>query len=284
LLIAFYPGETLTIVLKNTTVVGPTPWLAVYNSIGNTGPLETGGDFYNFFVLGLYPASYDPTEPPPGSAASATQEVVTAPPTSVPTSTASAAQPTVSSWGSDYGYPDPDIFQEDLGTFGGGWVSGYFLTESSIAILSIPSFQASGSSVNEFSSAVGRFLNASRKAGMKKVVVDLQQNSGGISLLAFDTFRQFFPTIIPYGGSRLRAHESANVMGDSMTSYFDILDEDDDDYYSLVADEWVSSTRVNAVTGANFSSWFEFFGPHSFNGDTFTTTVNFPRFVLRSSC
>jgi hypothetical protein len=62
-------------------------------------------------------------------------------------------------------------------------------------------------------------------------------------------------------------------MGDSITSYFDSLDEDDDDYYSLVADEWVSSTRVNADTGRNFSSWAEFYGPHPHNGDTFTTTV-----------
>lgn len=199
----FYPGDTITIVRKDAPIIGPTPWLAVYNSIGNTGPLETGGDFYNFFVLGWYPASYDPTAPAPGSSASASasQEIVTATATSAPTTTGSTAQPTVSSWGADYGYPDPDIFQEDLGTFGGGWVSGYLLTNSSVAVLSIPSFQASGSSVNEFSDAVTRFLNASKKAGMKKVVIDLQQNSGGVALLAYDTFKQFFPTILPVSSS-----------------------------------------------------------------------------------
>jgi hypothetical protein len=42
----FYPGETLQIVLENGTTI-TTPWLAIYNSPGPTGPLETGGDFYS---------------------------------------------------------------------------------------------------------------------------------------------------------------------------------------------------------------------------------------------
>lgn len=56
----FYPGDSLTLILENETTIGPDPWLAVYYDPGDTGPLETGGDFYNFFVLGFYPASYDP--------------------------------------------------------------------------------------------------------------------------------------------------------------------------------------------------------------------------------
>lgn len=85
-----------------------------------------------------------------------------------------------------------------------------------------------------------------------------------------------------YGGSRLRAHDAANVMGDTLTSYFDSLTEDDDDFYSLVADEWVSSTRINANTGQNFSSWAEFYGPHAFNGDTFTTTARISHCLITS--
>ena len=46
----FFPGETITFVLENGTQVGPENFIAVYNSPGPTGPLETGGDFYNFFV------------------------------------------------------------------------------------------------------------------------------------------------------------------------------------------------------------------------------------------
>jgi hypothetical protein len=55
----FYPGDTVTFVFENQTSITEY-FLGVYYSQGNTGPLETGGDFFNFFVLGQYPDSYDP--------------------------------------------------------------------------------------------------------------------------------------------------------------------------------------------------------------------------------
>ena len=100
---------------------------------------------------------------------------------------------------------------------------------------------------------------------------DLQQNSGGSALFAFDTFKQFFPTLDHCGGSRLRTHDSVNVMGDILTEYWNSLTQVDDDYYNLAADDWVSLDRINANTNRNFASWAEFYGPWSANGDSFTT-------------
>lgn len=57
--ITFYPGDTITFVLENGTSITE-DFIALFYSPGSTGPLETGGDFYNFFVLNLLPASYDP--------------------------------------------------------------------------------------------------------------------------------------------------------------------------------------------------------------------------------
>ena len=153
-------------------------------------------------------------------------------------------------------------------------MSGYFLRNSSIAVLSIPSFDEAGEAINTFSSTIRTFLNASKDAGMKKVVIDLQSNYGGVALLAFDTFKQFFPTISPYGGSRLRAHASANVMGETITEYWDSLDPTYEDYYNLLANEWVATDLIDANTRQNFSSWAEFYGPHLYNGDNFTTVVS----------
>jgi hypothetical protein len=48
----FYPGDNLTYILENGTEVD-TNWIAIYNYPTDTGALETGGDFYNFFVLGV---------------------------------------------------------------------------------------------------------------------------------------------------------------------------------------------------------------------------------------
>jgi hypothetical protein len=268
----FYPGDTLTFVLENGTKIGPTPWYAEYHSPGPTGPLQTGTDFYNFFVLGLYPESYNPY-------ANFTPATGTNPAT--PSSSAASSirrddttdeETVLNSW-NNLAYPDfPDIAQEDLGTFGGGSVSGYFIDE--LAVLSIPNFIETGLAVGTFSQTIQDFITNSTAAGMKKVVIDVQQNWGGDAFLAFDAFRQFFPNIDPYGGSRLRANSPANVMGQTITSYWqDIDDEEDEDFYKLYTSEWVSSTRLNANTNRTFSSWNESFGPSQKSGDYFTTTV-----------
>jgi len=272
----FYPGDTLTMVLENGTQIGPTPWLAVYNYPGATGPLETGGDFYNFFVLGFYPASYNSTTTDDTSAAtSAAATSAAAASSSFPSAAATSSQaPMQTSWGNP-AYPESaNIFQPDLGTYGGGFISGYFFKDSSIAVLSIPSFQETGLAVNTFSSTIGEFLSASKAAGMEKVVIDLQQNYGGDALLAFDAFKRFFPTLEPFGGSRMRAFHATNAMGEAITDYWDQLTINDTDYYNLVDDEWMASDLINAETGQNFSSWEEFYGPHLFNGDNFTTIVS----------
>ena len=193
----FYPGENITFTLENGTQLGPEPWLAIYNSQGETGPLATGGDFYNFFVLGFYPASLNAGTGSSGEGlnfdqAGAENPLTLESPTnssnasSAATSTLAPATP--SSW-KNVAYPDvPDVAQPDLGT--SGVLTGYFLEDISTAVLSIPSFLAFGESVVTFSDTISESLKRSKNAGMKKVLIDLQQNSGGINLLAVDAFKQ----------------------------------------------------------------------------------------------
>jgi hypothetical protein len=52
----FYEGDSLTFTFANSTPL-ETPWGALYTANHFTGPLTTGADYYNFFVLGLQPAS-----------------------------------------------------------------------------------------------------------------------------------------------------------------------------------------------------------------------------------
>lgn len=183
----FYPGDTYTLTFENGTTLGPQPWLAIYDSPGDTGPLETGGDFYNFFVLGFYPASYfDELNPAEASASASATPTATSAATSV---TPSVSSPAATSWNNS-AYPDhPDVVQEDL-EIGGGVLSGYFLKEKSIAVLSIPSFEEYGDAVETFSTTIQDFIKESLNSGMKKVVIDVQQNSGGGVFLAIDAFKQ----------------------------------------------------------------------------------------------
>lgn len=193
----FYPGENITFTFENGTQLGPEPWVAIYNSQGETGPLATGGDFYNFFVLGFYPASLDvdtisddEESDSGGSDVEQTQTVGSLTNTSSTGSSASSpsASATPASWSSS-AYPSfPDVAQADLGNT--GVLTGYFLKDISTAVLSIPSFLAFGDAVVTFSDTIGEFLRRSKKAGMKKVLIDLQQNAGGINLLAVDAFKQ----------------------------------------------------------------------------------------------
>ncbi|KAI9709404.1 MAG: hypothetical protein M1812_007681 [Candelaria pacifica] len=265
--LTFYPGETITIAFENGTQLDPAPWLAYYDSLGPTGPLATGGDFYNFFVLGFYPDSYDPDAPDPCAASDGSSN------DTIPTNTTSGnAIPTATSWPNS-SYPSTaDIFQPNLYPFGGGFVTGYFLEEISTAVLSIPTFSMSENDTQTFSDTIGRFLNSSHAAGLKHILIDLQANSGGDTLLAVDTFKHFFPANDTFRGSRLRAHPMADVLGNTFTNYFTSNEAPTSEVYNaLAANAWVATDRLNAATGQNFSSWGELFGPHTYNGDSFTT-------------
>lgn len=206
----------------------PVPWLATYSIPYDTPPIYNGKDFYDFFVLvDLYPnldngssvaattnlpsaatptASYDTSTTEPFSTAlpAAATTTPSSPPSGVPTSSA-VPEPTPGGWlGSSY--PEsPDVVQPDLGLVGGGVLTGYFLNESSIAVLSIPSFELNREAVSSFSATVGEFLRRSQTAGLKKVVIDVQQNGGGDTLLATDTFKQVGTFCIDLTSSTLTA-------------------------------------------------------------------------------
>ncbi|KAI0965274.1 hypothetical protein F4678DRAFT_339509 [Xylaria arbuscula] len=287
----FYPGDTITWTFENGTSLTE-EFIGIYLSQGPTGPLQTGGDFYNFFVLGFYPADFDPygnsndgdeTEDSSSGDGESTTSMIATSSAPSPSSTA-PPQVTMTGWNNS-AYPStPDVAQEDLGTFGGGFLSGYFLRESFIAVLSIPSFDEYGDALKTFQSTVNEFILKAKLAGMKKVVIDVQQNVGGQPLLAIDAFQRFFPNIQPFAGSRMRAHYSADVMGTVDTTFFDNLTSGDPYYTSLIpayydplsANEWVVTDRIDATTGQNFSSWSAFYGPNNtYNGDGFTNVQRY---------
>ncbi|KAG9233080.1 hypothetical protein BJ875DRAFT_442555 [Amylocarpus encephaloides] len=259
----FYTADTTTIKLENGTRLDD-HWRAIYLNAGDPSPLRTGGDFYNFFVLG-----YRPT-PDQANNASPTEPTETI----SPTITASL-QATQTSWNNP-AYPShPDVFQTDIGTFGGGFLTGYFLPNSSLAVLSIPSFLEIGGAVHTFSKTIAEFLRKAKAVGKTKVLIDLQQNSGGDALLAHDTFKQFFPWTNPYGGSQMRSHETGSPIGQVLTKYWETLPKESDGYLNLVASEWVPKNRFNPVTGRLFGSWEEYFGPYTAHGDGFSAVEQY---------
>ncbi|KAJ5511769.1 Interphotoreceptor retinol-binding [Penicillium expansum] len=267
-----YPGDTMAITFENQTVTPPLPWISLYYTQLDTGPLETGGDFYNFFVLGWYPDSYDPYNTTDDTTATGTpsSSIVSLPistpgPSDVPSPEDTAPYP-----------PLVDIAMEPSSEFDGMSLRGYFLNQSSLAVLVIPSFTYYGESAESFSNAVKAFIQRSRRAGLRKVVIDVQQNAGGETLLAIETFKLFFPVDEPFAGSRRRAHPMADALGSTITDYWNNLDLVSDNYTWLSTDEWVVTDRIDAESGDNFTSWQEYFGPAStYHSDNFTKVEQF---------
>ncbi|CAJ2500447.1 Uu.00g033000.m01.CDS01 [Anthostomella pinea] len=185
-----------------------------------------------------------------------------------------------SSWNSP-AYPEiPDVAQPGLGTFGGRYISGkhvFCLIDPFI----IPSFDEFGAALGTTQLTIDKFIAKSKTAGLQKVVIDLQQNTGGEVLLAVDRFKRFFPDIEPFAGSRLRAQDATNIMGQTLTTYFNQLSSTEPDSGILAADEWVATARLDAETGSNFTSWDDLFGPLSDGGHLFTKTVSKPQRRIR---
>jgi hypothetical protein len=153
----FLSEETLKFEFENGTVINDL-WLGLYYGQGDEGVIETGQDFYDFYVLGLF------QEPDPSNDNSSS---ISAPDTPSNSSDNSVPDtPTPNAW-DNIAYPNPDIAQRDLG--GSGFVSGYFLNQSSIGVLSIPSFDEFGDAVGTFSSTCEKFLRKAKKAGLKKI-------------------------------------------------------------------------------------------------------------------
>ena len=133
-----YPGDQIVITFENGTSLDTILWTAYYNSPGDTGPLATPGDFFNFFVTGFYPASY---QPPPDDSNKVRSTLAAKKRTNVGfEESLKRRQDDSNSWG-NAAYPDPNVTQSDLSTTGDGFLSGYFFTDDSLAVLSIPSFQ-----------------------------------------------------------------------------------------------------------------------------------------------
>lgn len=279
-----YPGDSLNCTFKNGSTAS-TYWLAMYNELEDTGPLTTAGDFYNYFVLGLLPASYDPNNPwwptiELNSTSNSSEEVDPFKPD------CTYGTPSPQNWCLESlgAYPnDPDVAQSDLSVIGGGVVTGYVYDDISTGVLSIPSFYQYDRNIEQFDYAIQYFIGNATQRNISKVVIDLQTNTGGNVYLAYNTFKQLFYRIDPYAASRIRSHKLADVLGNSYSKWWKELEQDFDggldgsngDFYNYTAaDEWVINNRINAATGRNFSSWSEYSNQVTERGDKFSAAVS----------
>lgn len=183
-----------------------------------------------------------------------------------------------------HSYPKPVVEHSS------GMVAGYYMTESGfedVAVLKIITFSTGeekdrGKAAIEFQSVVKQFLGNATEAGKKKLVIDLRENGGGDTDLLLDTFMQLFPGKVPFSAQRYRAQEQFNLIGKAVNSVYE-----NKSIQTLIkkmsgqafADTdlvryWAYWNFVD-VNGDNFDSWDEFYGPHKYNDDEFTTIFRY---------
>jgi hypothetical protein len=177
----FYGGDDMNITYRNGTPDSG-EWLSLYQPDVFTGSLTTGGDFYNFFVLGLPPANFDEEY-----ATYRASHPITLPVLRVGLD---ESGPDSLSWHNDSpAYPnDPMMIQEDLGIFASGSLTGYHLSGIDAAILSVPTFEFNGDGIETFSEAADDFVANATQRNASTIIIDLQQNDGGLAVLAMVLF------------------------------------------------------------------------------------------------
>ncbi|KAF7591698.1 hypothetical protein BBP40_001211 [Aspergillus hancockii] len=179
-----------------------------------------------------------------------------------------------------------DSYPEPIVEHSAGMVAGYFMTEDGfedVAVLKIITFSTSNTGDGpEFQQVVKDFLGNSTEAGKKKLIIDLRENGGGNTDLLLDAFMQIFPGSVPFSAQRYRAQEQFNLIGSavdavykdkSMTNTIKMATGEDFASSQLVR-YWAYWNFVNA-SGDNFASWDDFYGPHKYNGDSFTTIMRY---------
>jgi hypothetical protein len=253
----FYPGANFTATMAN----GNTKTILNYAAIPNTlkeqwSQVIDGESFYNTFVV-----------PQMSSSSSSSKRSVihkrsinkrTVPPN----------------------YPTPVIQHEDKEVELGAFFLGDYGV-SDVAVLSMNTFEpvASGDST-EFQGLISKFIQFAKSNGRTKLVIDVSSNGGGSLFLGYDTFKQFFPSIEPDIGARMRYSDGLDIIGSAFGTI--TLKEAESDLFNntgfSAGDMYLSPlhyTNSVDVDQEDFTSWADLRGPVTINGAYYTQILRY---------
>lgn len=174
------------------------------------------------------------------------------------------------------GYPQPVLIHSGL-AIGGWYLEGDSYDD--VAVLGISNYGPTSPNKNtdpdlEFQEVTVQFLKRAVAANKKKLIVDIRANPGGHVVQGFDTFKQLFPQIVPFGASRLRAHEGIEIISAAIADIHDnaTLAKLDPKGYrdvlkSLSEFDYHSMLTVNNTA---FTSFKDMYGPDKIENDFYT--------------
>lgn len=257
-----YDGPITTFEFKNgstKTIQNLAQIRSVYNFTGVTD----GPSFFKKFCSGPLETTQPSSTP--------TEEEPTNPEQETPTATPQLLDKLP-------GYPKPVFLQSQYA------VQGYYLDGSGysdVAVLAIPNFGPEVAPGFNFTSGeaesqelLQNFFADARSKQKKRLIVDLRGNPGGKINLGFEVFKQLFPDLDPFGGSRYRANEAFGIMSSIFADAAEnnTLKETDLELYNTIVDYAgpFNYQAIRNVNGSNFKTFDEYWGPYVNNGDNFT--------------
>jgi hypothetical protein len=168
-------------------------------------------------------------------------------------------------------FPNPIVATDDF------VAAGYFPdAQDDLAVLTLPSYQPS--SPSQFSNIVRELLATAKANGKTKLIIDLRGNPGGLALMAYDTFKQLFPSMDPWGAGNYRANALLNFTGASLSEFYDGVSSQQAESQgtdSLYAIPPFNVENIVNKAAKDFPTWEDFFGPFYNHGDNYTALTRF---------
>ncbi|KAK3074426.1 hypothetical protein LTR53_003157 [Teratosphaeriaceae sp. CCFEE 6253] len=256
-----YPGATTTLTFANGTSLVMNNFARVLVPFDN---ITTGEDIYQVYFT------------PPVEEVELVEELATmttssaSSASSTPATSTSAASTTIPA----PGYPSPVV--REMSNLN----SGYFLEGEGyddVAVLSVPNFVSSTADEIPFQAVNTYLINRAVAENKTKLIIDVSANGGGTILQGYDLFKQLFPSILPYGATRFRAHEAFDLIGQEVSFLAGLVPRSLDTnttIQDLVSSSWNYRTDAD-INYEPFDSWAEKFGPHAYGPqpDNFTSII-----------
>ncbi|KAH0596601.1 hypothetical protein MHUMG1_05719 [Metarhizium humberi] len=168
------------------------------------------------------------------------------------------------------GYPTPVIISPDR------TISGYYLSGpglDNVAVIYLQLFPVSNFA--EFQTAISDFLQKAKAAGKTRLIIDLQGNRGGAVLLAYDFFRQLFPSIIQDGISRWKLSKTFEHLPRVVSELIKDIDpatETNLELRSLYYTPWSYRHNLN-ISNHNFEKFEEKYSPYTYKNTNYSNLI-----------
>ncbi|KAK1992772.1 hypothetical protein LX36DRAFT_662108 [Colletotrichum falcatum] len=154
-----------------------------------------------------------------------------------------------------------------------GIVSGYFLEGEDyedVVVLALTAFESN--STVEFQKTTQQVIASALAAGKTKLVIDLQQNGGGLILHGYDLFRMLFPDTVQDGFSRWKENDAylaaAEVISDVVAGV-NLSTSPNSDLINF-GESWFNWRYDYNRTNQPFTSYDAKFAPQLFENTNYT--------------